>query len=205
MLPKDAGLLSSGMRAHEQPRSFLFWSRSDMPSMHNYLLVVGGCFSLAFAALQISGIWWSPQAIRYLGGPVDLSVKEPALYAFLCLAFALIVALFGLYALSGAGQIRRLPLLRTALIIVTLIYLLRGLLVIPQIPVVMRHPSLFWFLIFSVISLAVGVVYGAGVLVFISARPPGRMVSLLLFPFRISPLSTQSFDQSTRCPMLYFS
>lgn len=153
---------------------FLFSPVSDETSTHNYLLALGGYFSLAFAALQVSGIWWSPEAIKYLGGPADLSVKEPALYAFLCVAVAIIVAVSGLYALSGAGQIRRVPLLRTALITVTLIYLLRGLLLIPQIPVMMRHPSLLRFLIFSVISLAVGIVYGAGVVSLYRHGRPGE-------------------------------
>jgi hypothetical protein len=154
---------------------FSFSPGSHETATHNYLLALGGYFSLAFAALQVSGIWWSPEAIRRLGGPADLSVKEPALYAFLCIAVAIIVVLFGLYALSGAGQIRRMPLLRTALITVTVIYLLRGLLVIPQIPVVMRHPGLLRFLIFSsVISLAVGIVYGAGVVSLYRHGRPGE-------------------------------
>ncbi len=165
------------------PEVFSFSPGSETTSMHNYLLALGGYFSLSLAALQVSGIWWSPQAIRYLGGPADLSVKEPALYAFLCVAFAMIVVLFGLYGLSGAGQIRRMPLLRTALITVTLIYLLRGLLVIPQIVVGMRHPGLLRFLIFSVISLAVGIVYGAGVVSLYRHGRPGEGEVDSYFPF----------------------
>jgi hypothetical protein len=74
------------------------------------------------------------------------------------------VALFGLYALSGAGKIRRLSVLRTGLIVVTSIYLLRGLLAIPQIPVVLKHPDLMRSFVFSVISLLVGALHLAGVM-----------------------------------------
>ena len=45
-------------------------------------------------------------------------------------AAALTPMLFGLYALSGAGVIRRLPLLRTALVGIGSLFLLRGLFII---------------------------------------------------------------------------
>lgn len=141
--------------------------------MHNYALIAGGYFSLAFAALQVSGIWWSPSAIRYLGGPADLSVQKPLVYVLLCIVFGAVVVVFGLYALSGAGQIRRLPLLRTGLITTTAIYLLRGVLFIPQLPVVWKHPDLVKFLVFSLISLCVGVVYLAGVVYLYRHGRPG--------------------------------
>ena len=83
-------------------------------------------------------------------------------YEVLCTGFAIIVAIFGLYALSGAGSIRRLPLLRTALVTATIIYLLRGLILVPQVPVVLRHPDFIRFLIFSVIAFCVGMVQLVG-------------------------------------------
>lgn len=131
--------------------------------IHNYALLAGGYFSLAFAVLQVTGIWWSPSAIRYWGGPSELSVQKPLMYVLLCLVLGAIVAVFGLYALSGAGQIRRLPLLRTGLITVTAIYLLRGLPFVPQVPVVLKHPHLLRFLVFSLISLCVGGIHLVGV------------------------------------------
>ena len=42
-------------------------------------------------------------------------------------AAALVLVIFGLYALSGAGSIRRLPLLRLGLIGISSLFLLRGL------------------------------------------------------------------------------
>ena len=156
---------------------------SQTVSLHNYPLLAGGYFSLAFAVLQVSGIWWSASAIRYLGGPAKLSIDRPITYAVLCLVVAAGVALFGLYALSGAGKIRRLPLLRTGLITVTSIYLLRGLLAIPQIPVVLKHPGLMRFLVFSVISLVVGALYLAGVMyLYRYGRPGEAPSSRLLLP-----------------------
>ena len=146
-------------------------------SLHNYLLLAGGYFSLAFAAFQVSVIWWSPSAVRYFGGPAELSMERPILYAVLCLAVSEIVAVFGVYALSGAGKIRRLPLLRTVLIAVTGIYLLRGLLIIPQAPVVLKHPGLVRFLVFSAISLCLGMVHLAGVVQLYRHGRPGEAPS----------------------------
>ena len=129
------------------------------------MLVAGGCFSLAFATFQISGIWWSPRAVKYLGGPAEMCATNRPLYAALCVAVAAVGAVFGFYALSGGEAIRRLPLLRTALIGITSIYLLRGLLVLPQALVFHRAPTLMpiRFLLMSVIALAVGMVHLAGV------------------------------------------
>ena len=137
---------------------------SKTTTSRNYSLVAGGTFSLLFAAFQVSGIWWSPSAIRYMGGPADLSRQKPIMYALLCLALGAITAVFGVYALSGAGRIRRLPLLRTALTAITAVYLLRGMLFIPEVPVIMKHPELVRFLAFSLISLCVGALYLKGLI-----------------------------------------
>ena len=149
---------------------------SPMPAhapVHNYWLLAGGYFSLGFAAFQASAIGWPAHAVKYLGGPAELRIEYPVRYAAVCLAVAGIVAVFGLYALSGAGKVRRLPLLRTVLIAVTAIYLLRGLLVIPQMPIVMKHPDLVRFVAFSAISLGVGLVHLGGVVQLCRHGRPG--------------------------------
>ncbi|WP_460830387.1 hypothetical protein [Lysobacter humi (ex Lee et al. 2017)] len=47
------------------------------------------------------------------------------------LGIAAVLGLWAMYALSGAGVIRRLPLLRTALVAITAVYLVRGLVLLP--------------------------------------------------------------------------
>jgi hypothetical protein len=143
----------------------------------NSLLLIGGCFSLAFAVFQFSGVFWPANAIKYFGGPDELSQTQPVIYALLCMVFAAIVAVIGLYALSGAGKIRRLPLLRTVITITTVIYVLRGLLLIPQIPIVIEHPDLMRFALFSVISLCVGLVHLAGLIKLFKQGRPGEAAS----------------------------
>jgi putative oxidoreductase len=140
----------------------------------NTLLLAGGCFSLAFAVFQISAVFWPPNAIRYFGGAAELSQTRPVIYALLCIVVAAIVAVLGLYALSGAGKIRRLPLLRTAITAMTVIYVLRGLLLILQMPEVIKNPTLMRFALFSGISLCVGVVHLGGLIKLFRRGRPGE-------------------------------
>lgn len=141
---------------------------------NNTLLLVGGYFSLAFAVFQISAVFWPPNSIKYLGGPAELSQTRPGIYALLCIVVAAIVAVFGLYALSGAGKIRRLPLLRTVITVTTVIYVMRGLLLIPQMPIVIKNPGLVRFALFSVISLCVGLAHLGGLIKLFKQWRPGE-------------------------------
>jgi hypothetical protein len=72
---------------------------------------------------------------------------------------ALILAIWSGYAFAGAGLIRRLPLMRTALVAISAIYLARGLLIVP----VLFQPNPAAFDIWSsLIVLGYGVVYALG-------------------------------------------
>jgi hypothetical protein len=151
--------------------------RPETSAEKNTPLLVGGYFSLAFAVFQISGVFWPPNAIKYLGGPSELSQTRPVIYALLCIVVAAIVVVLGLYALSGAGKIHRLPLLRTVITAMTVIYVLRGLLLIPQMPVVIKNPDLMRFAVFSVISLGVGFVHLGGLIRLFKQGRPGEAAS----------------------------
>lgn len=147
----------------------------------NAMLVVGGCYSLAFALLQTSAIWRSPGAVKYLGGPAEMCATSRPLYSALCVIVAAGAAAFGFYALSGAGAIRRLPLLRTALVGITAIYFLRGLLLLPQALVFHLAPKLMpiRFLFMSAIALAVGLVRLAGVVPLLTPVPSAVLAVFL--------------------------
>lgn len=72
------------------------------------------------------------------------------------------LALWAAYAFSGAGKIVRLPLLRTALVIIAFIYLARGLIVVPLAlvkPQLLADPFALWS---SLIVLAYGIAYAVG-------------------------------------------
>jgi hypothetical protein len=89
-----------------------------------------GAAGLSFfmAACQaVISVW--PAAAAYFQAPPSLLNDRVQLFV-VGGAAALIPALFGLYALSGAGVIRRLPLLRTAPVGIASLFVLRGLFII---------------------------------------------------------------------------
>ncbi len=51
--------------------------------------------------------------------------------ALITLAITAVLLMWAAYAFSGAGTLPRLPLLRTGLVTITAIYLLRGLILVP--------------------------------------------------------------------------
>jgi hypothetical protein len=79
------------------------------------------------------------------------------------ITFGIAVVLFtwAAYALSGAGMFGRLPLLRYALIIITGIYLLRGLVIVPMVLFSFDKVTPFWVWS-SLICLAFGIVHAIG-------------------------------------------
>ena len=82
-----------------------------------------------FIAICQTIISLSPAAAAYFGAPPPLLENRMQLF-LIGEAAALIFAIFGMYALSGAGSIRHLPLLRLGLIGISSAYLVRGLFII---------------------------------------------------------------------------
>src|SRR5690606_34385770 len=77
------------------------------------------------------------------------------------LAIAGVLAAWSAYALSGAGVIRKLPLLRTALSAITAIYLFRGFAFVPLMAYFPGNSTTFW-LVSSSICLLIGMVHVVG-------------------------------------------
>jgi hypothetical protein len=127
-------------------------------------LKIAAGLSFAMAAGQVIISVW-PAAAAYFQAPPGLLNDRVRLFV-VGGAAALIPALFGIYALSGAGVIRRLPLLRTALVAVGTLFFLRGLFIILTILVVLglRQGSLFPAGVAShVVFLSAGLAYLGGV------------------------------------------
>ena len=89
-----------------------------------YLLILGGFLCFGFAVFQIA-IGIVPEWSAYWGAGDELASNQALLFGT-SLAVALLCVVAGLYALSGAGLLRRLPLLRTGLLIIGIICTLRG-------------------------------------------------------------------------------
>ena len=129
----------------------------------NPWLITGGCLSLIASALHIACIIGGPDWYRFFGAgeamarAAERGESYPALVTF---AIAVILALWGAYAFAGAGLIRRLPLMRTALVAISAIYLLRGAALIPALTVpAMSNSFNIWS---SVIVLIYGIAYALG-------------------------------------------
>ncbi len=129
------------------------------------LLVVGGGLSLAAAALHLACIVGGPAWYRFLGaGEAMARLAERGDWrpAAITAAIAAMLAMAAAYAFSGAGLIARLPLLRTGLVVISAVYLLRGLVVLMPSALGRDDLSRNFMLWSSLIVLAFGIVHAVG-------------------------------------------
>ncbi len=130
----------------------------------NKVLIVSGVLSVMAAILHIAIIIGGSVWYRFFGAGEEMStMAEQGSWIPGLMTFGISVVLFvwGIYAFSGAGLIKRLPFLKLALVIISVIYLLRGLGFIPALIIV---PELVdGFLVWSsLVSLLLGLAYAAG-------------------------------------------
>ncbi|MEO6076965.1 MAG: hypothetical protein ABIP56_09185 [Dokdonella sp.] len=100
-----------------------------------YLLLVGIAAS-AGAVLHIAIPFGGPDWYAYFGAPrgmVEMAYSGNLRAPMSCLVIASFLALLAAYAFSGAGIIRRLPLLRSGLASFAAVLILRGVLFVPLI------------------------------------------------------------------------
>ncbi len=126
--------------------------------------MAGAWLSFAASALHIGCILGGPDWYRFFGAGEDMAraaERGEWFPALLTLGIAAVLALWGAFALSGAGRIVRLPLTTFCLVGITAVYLLRGLILIP---IALRRPELVdaFALWSSLIVLAYGLVHAVG-------------------------------------------
>jgi len=126
-------------------------------------LLVGGWLSVAAALLHIGLIVGGPDWYRFFGAGEDMAraaERGSWIPPLVTAAIAFILAVWAAYAFAGAGIIRRLPLMRTALVAISAIYLARGLALIPLVAQAGTiAPFDLWS---SAIVLVYGLVYAVG-------------------------------------------
>ena len=100
----------------------------------NLFLVGAAAADLLLAALHAAIVLVGPIGYLYFGAAelARLAAQGSAIPAILTLLIAFVLSAFGMYALSAAGMVRRLPFLTTVLIFVSAVYILRGLVLIPD-------------------------------------------------------------------------
>jgi hypothetical protein len=108
-----------------------------------------------------------PELYKYVAPGQGSAVEQLAeqgsnLITVASIVLALIFAIWGIYAFSGAGLITRLPLLRASLIAIAVIYILRSLFLPTEINMVVNQGYPFRFVVFSAVSLVAGLLYLIG-------------------------------------------
>jgi hypothetical protein len=139
------------------------------------LLLAAGC-SAVVALLHVAILLVGPPWYRWFGASSlaqqieSGSALGPTL---LTLAVAALFVVWTGYGLSGAGVIRRLPLLRVGLYVIAAIYVLRGVQVLLEVPAAVHGRMPARFAVFSAFSALAGAAYLVGALRSgRSGRPP---------------------------------
>ena len=130
----------------------------------NIALIAGGLLSAAASLLHVACIFGGPDWYRFFGageGVAQAAERGEILPALMTAGIAAILAIWAAYAFSGAGLLPRLPLLRTGLVVISAIYLLRGLVLIPAL-LINRGEVMPFVLWSSLIVLAYGLAYAVG-------------------------------------------
>ena len=127
-----------------------------MSPARNPALIIGGLLSVAAALLHIGCIIGGPDWYRFFGAGeamATLAEQGSMTPTLLTLGIACILAIWAAYAFSGAGLLPRLPLLRTGLVVISAVYLLRGLVLIPAL--VINGANVMPFILWSLLIVLV--------------------------------------------------
>lgn len=135
----------------------------------NNQLIIAGCLSFIASLLHVACIFGGPDWYLFFGAGeriAELAAAGDPYPTIATLIIASILAVWGLYAFSGAGIIVKLPLLKTCLVLITIVYLVRGIagLFAPFVtsdPVFQQNSVTFW-LVSSVICCIYGTYYLLG-------------------------------------------
>ncbi|TZF89917.1 hypothetical protein [Cognatilysobacter lacus] len=129
----------------------------------NRMLLLGAALSALAAVLHLAVIAGGPHWYRFFGAGermARLAEAHSPVPTMVTLGIAAVLAAWAAYAASGAGLLRSLPFTGPALVVITAVYVLRGLALAPAAVVpAMRTPFNLWS---SAICLAIGVVHAIG-------------------------------------------
>jgi hypothetical protein len=136
-------------------------------------LTFSGSVTLVAGLLHIAIIFGGPTWYAFFGAPEPMvqMVRAGALYPpIFCLVVAALLLICASYAFSGAGIIFHLPFLRTGLILIASVFILRGVAFIPLAILLPRVLARLcncngidtFLVVTSVICLATGIGYAFG-------------------------------------------
>ncbi|MEO0882214.1 MAG: hypothetical protein AAFY34_05735 [Pseudomonadota bacterium] len=134
---------------------------SDTSRLLFHLAALG---SVAASLAHVWAILAGPEAYANLGAPPDIvaSAEAGTLYApMTTLIIATVIFGWAIYAWSALQILPRMPLLRTGLIAIAAVLILRGLMLLPALFIVFEdlRPFDYWS---SVICFGLGLLYALG-------------------------------------------
>ncbi len=130
----------------------------------NVFLIVAGTLSAVAAILHLGCIYFGASWYRFFGAGEQMALLseqgsiQPTLITSV---IVLVLSIWSMYAFSAAGVIFKLPLIRLALVLITLIYLARGIAGFFLINSPMGRSPEFWVWS-SAICLSFGIVHLIG-------------------------------------------
>ena len=132
----------------------------------NRLLVSAAVLSFLIAALHLVIVFVGAEGYRYFGAGEEMAQADAAGSwgpAIITSIITIFFAVFGLYALAGANVIRKLPFLKIALVIISIIFVLRGAGIIADAYMMSVDPSYpARMLLFSLVALVTGLCFLIG-------------------------------------------
>ena len=130
----------------------------------NSFLIAGAVMSAIAALAHLGCIVFGASWCRFFGAGeqmAQMALRGHWYPTAVTLAIGSVLLVWSLYALSGAGVIRRLPFVRLVLCAITGVYLLRGVAFLPMLAYFPGRSTAFW-LWSSGICLAIGVAHLVG-------------------------------------------
>jgi len=133
-------------------------------SGQNKFLIIGAIGSAIAALAHLGCIIFGAHWYRFFGAGEQMArmAEDGHWYPTIVTSIiVLILSIWSLYGLSGAKVIYRLPLLKVGLIVISLIYLTRGVAFVAIMPMFPENSLTFWF-VSSGICLTLGILYSVG-------------------------------------------
>ena len=134
-------------------------------------MLTGGALTGAASLLHVAMIVGGADWYRFFGAGermARMAARGSPYPALVTAGIAAVLAVWALYALSAAGVIRRLPLLRPALAAIAAVFLARGILGIPLVLLVddpylsQLRGRMTFMVVTSLVCVALGLCYAVG-------------------------------------------
>jgi hypothetical protein len=132
--------------------------------------ILGGIANSLFMLLH-AGLAIRPEGYRFFGAGKlsDMHDRGSKFPRLVTLGLTLLFAVWAVYGFSAANLLPALPFMRTMILIIIFVYLLRGLMILNELVKVIFQGHAPRFLVFSGGALATGLMYLLGYLSLVSS------------------------------------